>query len=287
MLRKLKLTTSRWRLPGSLRTERLVQLLARKDLKDILNSDFIKALESRKTLLESRRFKLLAWQAPIMIFLTFSLFHISANISIFGVSTEAANSLREMLLVLSSVLGLAFSALNTEVAYIDEMLGAVAIKYAGKDKELYEFLKVRYGIFNNVMPVASFNSELYIGMYQWTIAGVHILSGIMVIAATVGILLSVQILNLIEVYVRPTFSTSASVCVIGFVLLVDIVGFTAWLLRKSYQPYQTYEDLMRLERLRLKDKGLYQARISEIAQRHNRKGLLRRLFGRPTLRRLP
>jgi len=287
MLRKLKLTTSRWRLPGSLRTERLVQLLARKDLKDILNSDFIKALESRKTLLESRRFKLLAWQAPIMIFLTFSLFHISANISIFGVSTEAANSLREMLLVLSSVLGLAFSALNTEVAYIDEMLGAVAIKYAGKDKELYEFLKVRYGIFNNVMPVASFNSELYIGMYQWTIAGVHILSGIMVIAATVGILLSVQILNLIEVYVRPTFSTSASVCVIGFVLLVDIVGFTAWLLRKSYQPYQTYEDLMRLERLRLKDKDLYQARISEIAQRHNRKGLLRRLFGRPTLRRLP
>jgi hypothetical protein len=70
-------------------------------------------------------------------------------------------------------------------------------------------------------------------------------------------------------------------------LLVDIVGFTAWLLRKSYQPYQTYEDLMRLERLRLKDKDLYQARISEIAQRHNRKGLLRRLFGRPTLRRLP
>lgn len=281
-----KWTTSRWRLPGQLRKERLRELMAKDKLKPLLGTDFVAGLESRRRYLEKNQWRLFLIQAPLFLFLAFSLLNINVTVSVLGISAAASKSLREVLLLMSSTLGLASTFVNREVSSINELLHAVVAKAAGKNIELGEFFKVRYGLGSN-SSLLTFSDELHIGRAQWMLFLVNILSGVAFVLMLIAIVLIVQILNVVEVYRHPNVSDTAAWFVISYVVLGDIFTISNWLLSRSYQPYQTYEDIKKLDKLKETDKQKYDAVISDMVQRHHLKGFMMRLLTRPRLKRLP
>src|SRR5262245_26806290 len=282
-MRKAKFTTV-WKLPSTLRKERFVELFSKKEFREILNSDFIKGVESRRDLLQARRFKLYAWQVPLFLFLALSLVPVKISGAIFGVSIDSAKTLREVLLVISSTLGLAALFIQSQGTYLEEILDAVAIKQSANNKDLKEFLTVRYG--TGTFLLRDYNDDLK--------SNAKLVAGVIFLVILVLLLLllfsattAIHIFNLVEVYLHPNFSNTISVLVMAYVILADIVLVLGFFLIISPLPYSTWEDLRKLERLRSKDPAAYDAVISAMVRKHLQKGFLRRIFGRPTLPRLP
>lgn len=79
-----------------MRKERFKQLMAKRELDPLLGASFLDGLEKRKFELEKMQWKLFAVQAPIFLFLAFSLLNVGAHVSVLGISIEASKNLREV-----------------------------------------------------------------------------------------------------------------------------------------------------------------------------------------------
>ena len=284
-MREPKWTTTRWKLPGKLRKERLAQLLARSDLRDIFDKDFIKGVEERKYLLEGRQWKLLLIQLPLFLFLAFSLLDLKVTVTVVGISTEASKSLREILLLLSAAFGLGYSSMDREIGYLNDILKAFILKQAGKDAEVRDFLDVRYGM-GEISPFKTFDENLYPGKAQLVAFFVWVAMVVVFISMLVVLVLAVQVLNLFAVYYEPNFSREASIFVIVFVLLADVATILPWLMTRSVQPYDTFEDAKKLDRLQMTDTKKWHEILRKMGEQHASKGIFRRIFGRPKMPRI-
>jgi hypothetical protein len=168
---------------------------------------------------------------------------------------------------------------------VQEMLQAVVNKQAKKDSILRGFLEVRYGI-APMSPIAPAD-DLNAGKTQMVFSFLAFISFI-ALALMLGLMVvGVQIANLIEVYRHPNFSYGASLFVIAYVLVGDLMLASIWALRKAPQPYQSNEDFKKLLRKEKDDPEAYQAIIRKMVQEHLSKGYIRRVLGRPKLSRLP
>ena len=83
VLRKAKWTTTRWKSPGAVRAARVTQLLDTDKHKDAFGSKYVDELAKRRDVLESRQWKFLTLQAPIVMFLVLSLLKLDPNVSVF------------------------------------------------------------------------------------------------------------------------------------------------------------------------------------------------------------
>jgi len=284
-MRKVKWTTTRWRLPGRLRMERFAELLAKKENAEILGSDFLLALERRRETLESRAYKALAIQAPLFLMLTFALLNLDVKVSILGLSTDSAKSLREVLLIISTAFAVGFSSNGRQLQNINEMLKAAARKFAGSNNDLREFLEVRYGL-GELSYLSTFHDDLTIGRAQWFIVAIMAFGAALLVGVLFAMAFAVQMLTFREIYLHPNFSTEVSILVIAIALAGDVVTTLMALLTRGIQPYQTMEDFRKLNKLGEKDQEQYNAVIKDIVAKHYSKGLLAQLFGRPKMKKL-
>ncbi len=236
-----KWTTSRWRLPGRLRRERLRQLLSKSDLEEIFGNSFIEGLEKRKESLERVQWRLIAIQVPLFLFLAFSLLKLDVNLNVLGISAGVSQKLREVLLLLSTTFGVISATMNRELGFVKEMMKAFIEKQSGTDNNLKEFLEARYGL-SLISPLQSFDSDLIVGKTQFVGFIIWIASGLVFVGMLILMAVAVQFLNLIEIYLNPNVSRGASFFVIAYVVLGDVIALGSWLLAYSVQPYQTYED---------------------------------------------
>jgi hypothetical protein len=123
-MRKPKWTTRRWRMPSSMRTQRMREFFARKELTPLLGNDFIEALEKHRRDSEQLQWRLLTIQAPIFMLLAFSLLHVNVHVGFLGISAGATKALREVLLLTSSTFGIKSMQVNRQLAAINEILKA-------------------------------------------------------------------------------------------------------------------------------------------------------------------
>jgi hypothetical protein len=266
--------------------ERLQELMAKKENADILGSEFVSGLEKRRDLLESRSYKALAIQAPLFLMLAFALLNLDVQVSILGLSTASAKSLREVLLVVSTAFSLGLSAFGRQLQNVNEMLKAVVAKVGGSNSDLREFLQVRYGL-GEFSFLSSFNDEFKVGTTQWVLISFAAFGASLLVVVLFVVAFAIQLLTFREIYLHPNYSVEVSMAVIALVLLGDVVSVLMSLLTRGYQPYQTFEDFLKLNKLAQKDPEQYSAIIREIVQRHYSKGLIRRVFGRPKMKRMP
>jgi len=279
-----KWTTRRWKRPATMRKERLAELFSKSELSEILNSEFVKGVESRKDLLEGRQYRLWAWQIPLLLFLTLSLLPTKVSGSIFGISIESAKTLREVLIVLSSTLGILSLFVTNQVGYLAEILQVAAQKQSKQIKDLKEFLDVRYG--TTVMLSRNFSDEFLIGNTQIILAAILLVAFLLLVGMLLLGGLLIHVLNLIEVWQRPNFPDPLPFFVIAYVVLADIFGLVMFFIIRGVQPYQTFEDLRKLEKLERTDPARYKAAIELMVRKHSSRGILARIFGRPKLPKL-
>lgn len=105
-----------WADNSKARKERFSELLNTPVFKDILSEKHIDGLERRRDLLAGRSEKLVVLQMLIFVFLGLSILSAQFSISIFGISTVSARSLRELLLVISYTLA-AYNTLQNVIAH--------------------------------------------------------------------------------------------------------------------------------------------------------------------------
>jgi hypothetical protein len=285
-LRKVNWATRRWRIPSRLRTERLKEFLAKTNLRDLLGKEFVDGLEKRRDLMEGRQFRLIGLQVPLFFFLALSLVDLEhVKFSFFGISSDAVRSLREILLIVSVVLGLVSNIFALHIARLNEMLRAVIAKNAKEDAELREFLSMRYGIPEFSLFV-TFDSEMRVGGWQFLLFGIYMIGCLAIVGVLFGGILAVQLLNLLAIYSHPNFSSLFSGIVIAVVVIADVITVTGFLLFKALQPYQNDEDFRKLSKLRVENESKYNEIITAIVKEHHSKGLLYRLFMRPRMKRL-
>jgi hypothetical protein len=278
-------TTTRWILPSKIRAERYAQLHGSSKYNVIFDQKFLEGLERRRDLLESRNYKLMALQAPLFLLLAFGLLDLDVKVSIAGFSIEGVRGLRELLLTISSVLGVASSALSRQIGDVTEILKAATMKMSGGQREVNNLLNVRYGLEELASPHV-FDQSLSTGRGYILALSAAAVPALLVVIAAVGVALAVQFLTLREIWLHPNFSSIVSVAVIAFVVSADLTTFAHYWLQRWLQPLQTDADFKKLTKLEWKDRAKYDAIIKEIAVQHARRGFFSKLLFRPHMPRL-
>ena len=278
-------STIRWRSPRSLRAARFRELLGKTKHKELLSEKFIDALEKRRDLLESRKLKALAFQAPLFLLLVFAMLEVNVHVSILGLTVESARNLREVVIVISALFALALVEFDLQLRHLEDMLKGVVDKQAGDDEDLKQFLRVRYGL-GSATFFSTYDKDLNLGWAQWISAGLLLVGWVSIFAVAFAIAGFVQLFTLYQIYLKPNFSTDVSIGVIAFVCVTEAAVLLYGAVQNCWQPYRTLEDWLKLDRLREGNPAKYNEVIQGIVRRHSQKGLFGRLFTRPKMLRI-
>lgn len=226
--------------------------------------------------------KLIIVQIPIFTFLVLGLIPIHVQFSILGVSPDANKNLREVLVVISAILGLITAAINLNRNVLDDLTKAHLRRQSKGKKDVAELLEIAYG-FNVVgLPNPGFRRLLFGGSYTLFLLSILIVI-LLLVAAIIVAAGTIHFLILRDIYQQPSFSTLVSICVIGFVLICDLLVLALGILGSGMVPMQDFENLRKLTDLQElypeRAKKMYQA----IIERHYRKPFFWRIMSRPKI----
>jgi hypothetical protein len=216
-----------WRNAGDLRRQRFYEVLTAQGKDGLFDDKYIELIQKRRSSSYKIAFRVFSLQMPILIFLVLSLIPVAASVSVLGISPSANRNLREMLLIVSGLLGMAAAGLNLHAVILSEILGAYSEKRSRGDAKLKGYLNIGYGVDFAVLPETSDRNLNTSGWYAAFIAVMGL--GILLLFAVVLITgFAIHVLVLRDVYVDPSFSQGVSIGVIVFVLFTDAftVGLT-------------------------------------------------------------
>jgi hypothetical protein len=281
MFRKSKLTATKWLFASSIRQERFRNLLSSDSMKDVFNDKFFEKVDKRLSELESRQLKIMAFGAVIFGVLALSLIPLKVQFSFFGITPTDTKGLREVLVLVGALLGLVSSTINREMGYLKEMLRARIDKQAGKNEDAKKFLSLPYGLAQYYDPVPD-DPHLKSGFARVLLTIVSWALQVLIVLALIGALVLIQLTILVDIYRQPSISREFSIGVIAVIVMFDLLLLSSWYMREGLVPFQTDEWQRIFRNWQSKEPRLY-ALVMEVAQlEHNRKGVLRRLLGRPT-----
>jgi hypothetical protein len=157
------------------------------------------------------------------------------------------------------------------------MLRARIDKQAGKNEDAKKFLSLPYGLGQYDDPVPD-DPHVRSGFGRVLLTIVSFLIGL----ALIGALALIQLTILVDIYRQPSISREFSIGVIAVIVMFDLLLFSHWYMREGLLPFQTDEWPENFPKL-AKQRTEAVRMVMELAQlEHNRKGVLRRLLGRPT-----
>ena len=105
-----------------------------------------KMIDQRRSEVERMQWRLFLVQLPRFLCLMLMLLPIEVRFSIFGITSDNIIALREVLLVISGVLGILARSYASQLVYLKEMINARAEKIADKNEEAKMFLRLVYGL---------------------------------------------------------------------------------------------------------------------------------------------
>lgn len=275
------MTSRAWRTLGDIRKEHFRALFASSAMKSVFDAEFFKVITARHFELQSRSLRLLAIQVPLFLILVLPLIPIKINVSLFGLTPADTKGLREILLIVMSCIGLFDRSTTAQISFLREMLEARNALVTGKNKDANQVLSLAYG-FNNMWSPYPDDPDLKPSL---TVRLFNITGIALVVCFTVFVLcalFAIQVLIFIDIYNKPSFSTGASVAAIGFAILADLLLLYEWYARKGLFPYTDHQWKRIFSEWQKRDPEIYKNIMKLALLDHERKGILRQLFGRPT-----
>lgn len=269
-------TRTWWRF-STMRRERFKDVL-RKNV-DTFDKDYIEAIQKRRAAALSIGWKLIAVQLPILTFLVLSLIPIQASVSIFGVSPGASKNLREVLVVISALLGVCSSALNHHVENLNEVVAAYIERRSKGDKEVADYLGMALGTNYWLLPGVKYESAS-VGWGFLALIGAIALIAVTVVFATLFAAGYVHYRILRDIYADPSFSLHASILVVGFVLLCDCFSVLLSFLSSGGMPLQDLTNMLTITKIGERDPEKASTIYRAIADEHLRRPWIIRIFFR-------
>jgi hypothetical protein len=266
--------TRLWVKASKLRRAKFLEVIRKNE--NILDEKYFEAVTKRRSSVFGALLKAYTIQIPILTFLVLSLIPIQANVSIFGLSPTSNKNLREILIVVSAMIGLGIGFVNYYHDALSEILAAYAERRSKGDKDVEELLKVGYGLDIFPLPPPK-HGDIQLGwgylLFLFFFAFVA-LSLLGVVAAGA---LYIHFLVLQDIYYKPSFSTTASLWVIGFVLVCDFLTITIAIFSGGMIIARDFSNVMAISKMdEEKAKAIYVAMWT----RHFKKPWLLRLLTR-------
>jgi hypothetical protein len=222
-----RLYTKLWVSASTLRQAKYLEIIRKND--GVLGDKYFEDVDKRRSSAAGLRLMACAFQIPIFAFFALSLIPIEADFSVLGISPTSNKNLREILIVVSAVLGLGIIFIGYYHDALTEILAAHAERRSKGNKDVQEMLKISYGI--NIFPLPPrTQGYLELGWGRLLFVGIFaVLTAMTLVIFTLGALY-IRLKVLEDIYFRPSFSTIVSVWVIGFVLICDVLGLLIFLL---------------------------------------------------------
>lgn len=207
-----------WVKGSTLREARYLQTLQAKH--DELGAGYLELVDRRRAATAGLKFLLIALQ--ICIFAAFALALIPIGDG-HGAFQAAIRDLREILIVISAVVGLGIVLISHHHDVLTDIVSAEVTVRSKGDKDLKELLDISRGLtFFPLPPTSQGDLELGVG-YRSLVRACAFFAWVTVAFLALGsILLRFKVLE--DIYFVPTFSADISYWVIGFAVITDILG---------------------------------------------------------------
>lgn len=276
-MKNARLYTRTWMKPGTLRRSRLLDTI--RDHEAVLDGGFMEAVTKRRSSVFSALLKAYALQVPIFVFLVLSFIPIEASFSLFGVTPTSNKNLREILVVLSALIGVAIGFLNYYYESMSEILAAYAERKSKGNKDVESVLRLGFGLDAVSLPPRS-QGHIQLGWGYLAFVGLFLflIVGLALIVAAGGFYIHVMVL--LDIYQKPSFSTTVSLAVIAFVLGCDLLTVMISVFNSGPVIARNFTNLMAVAKM---DEAKSQAIYVGMWQRHYRKPFLLRILTRAKL----
>jgi hypothetical protein len=199
-----------------------------------------------------------------------SLIPVEASVTVFGVSPKASKNLREVLIVASALVGCFSGMLSRYIEIMDEIVASFVDRQSKGDKDVSEFLGLGLGTNFWFLPSAAYG-HASTGLGFLALLSVIGLLGITLLFCTVFGAAYIHWCILRDIYVNPSFSVSASIWVIGFVLACDFFTLLLAFLSNGGLPLQDLTNMMSIAKMGEKDpqkaSRIYEAMAREYLRR--------------------
>lgn len=222
-MRKPRPHSNLWVSSSTLRRAQYSKLV--RNSEDSLYEGAFVDIDRRRAAAAGLRLVTCALQLPIFAFFALSLVPAGANPSIL---VALSKELREVLLVISAALGLCIGVAGYYHDALTDLLAA-HLDARKENDSATEILRISFGIGAFPFPRAT-EGHFELG------SGYHFFVGIFkALAVTIVVMLALTALFvrfkvLEDIYFTPTFSMPASLWVIGFVVISDILGTMLFIL---------------------------------------------------------
>jgi hypothetical protein len=230
--------TRLWVRASTLRQTRYLEIVQANE--GALREEYFRDIEKRRSAAASQRLIAFAIQIPIFAFLALSLIPGGSNLPA-DASRLSTHNLREILIVVSAVLGLGMTYVGYYHDVLTDIVAAHVESLSKGTKEVQEILKISYGL--DVFPLPPGATEYrQLGWgYRLFAGSFAVFTAMILVVLAVGIIyIRVKVLE--NIYFQPTFSTVASVGVIGFVVMCDTLGLLILLLNSGRVIARFFED---------------------------------------------
>jgi hypothetical protein len=280
MLRKIKKSYAVFAAPTQIQKEQFRSLLQKGNEDTVFDQKFFEMVDRRRGEFGKLQQTLFFLQVPTFVYLVLVLAGIDVNLSLLGIT--AGKNLREALVLISSALGLWASLISSQKMVLESMLHARNEKLARGNKETIDFLDAGYGLLPFVWSKPADPN--------WSLSRLHIVSAVILVVAVIlffvallAVVLTVHVMTLIEIYRHPNFSFTATIVVISFVTLVDVISLSWTAISSGILPYRSRERINRLAKLMDSDPDASKKVFAAIVEKQMKKGPLMRILTRPVI----
>lgn len=207
-----------WVKGGTLRRARYAEIAKAK--RNELGPLYLELADQRRATAGSLRLLLVAVQICFFAAFALTLIPIGANGHSFWTATR---DLREILVVISAIVGVAIGFVSHHHEVLTEIVSAEVAARSNGDQVLKEILDITYGL--TIFPLSPpVQGDLELGSSHGTLVRVcTILAWLSAAFVAVGsILIRLKVLE--GIYFDPTFSVEISCWVIGFAVITDMLG---------------------------------------------------------------
>lgn len=188
----------------------------------IFDEGYFKDVDKQRASAASLRLILVAIQIPIFAVFALALIPVGSDSHALGI-VRASRDLREILIVVSAVLGVAINFIGYHHDVLAEIMAVRLARRSKDDKDVQELLNISYGMALFPFPPTTQGDLELGGGYRFLVRALSVFTWLtLVILALGAIFIRVKVLE--DIYFVPTFSGDASGWVIGFAVITDLLG---------------------------------------------------------------
>ena len=196
--------------------------------KELFSEKFMDALEKRHDALVERHRKSMLVTGLAFLLLAIALLAVNIPVSLFGISASNAGNLRELLLVLITIIPLFTLMGSIEQARIADTMKLWILRASRGDEDIERVLLLRYGLSAvmgiEALPQAGLSLPTWSAWRKARVAMAFVV-GVLWFILSIGILFALEIWCAFSILMHPTVSFGFSVLVIIYVVCAQIVNY--------------------------------------------------------------